>query len=1307
MKLISYFALTILVVILLSLSYSVAATTALSISSITPSNPNVDSGQSITITAAWSGGTSPYTVTWYTGPDGTTCLQESANTLATYTGLSGTSNSLLVSPATTNSYCIGVTDSESPAVTQLSLNYSISAGITSGFNNPLGVAFSPSNTYAYVTNQNANNVVIINTATNTVISSITSGFNNPQEVAFSPGGTYAYVTNWNSNNAVIINTATNTVVNAITSGFNNPYGVAFSPSGTYAYVTNSGTGNVVIISTATNTVTGVINPFDTGGASGVAFSPSGTYAYVASSGSSNIAIINTATNTVTGYITSGFGNFDPEGVSFSPSGTYAYVVNKYADNVMIINTATNTVEGSIHVSFSYPEEAAFLPSGNYVYISNSGSNNMTIIKPGLGAETTNLIYSNITVNPALGIPSLSPSNPKMDSGSSVTLVASWTGGTPTYTVKWYTGPSGNTCTQDSANIIATHSSITGTSDVLSVSPTATNSYCVEVIDSASSPETTVSSTVDTSINSALSIPTLSPSNPSIDAGQSITLSSTWSGGTSTYGASLYSSSTSACDTESNLVQQAVGLTSNTITFSSISPDSSTYYCSFITDNTSDSYSVNSAITSGLSQPIGLAFSPSGTYAYVTNQNANNVVIINTATNTVVNAITSGFNAPIGVAFSPSGTYAYVINYNSNNVVIINTATNTVVNAIIFGISSPRGDVAFSPSGTYAYVANCGSPCGGVGNGNVVIINTATNTVSGAITSGFYYPVGIAFSPSGTYAYVANSGSSNVVIINTASNSVINSITSGINGPYGVAFAPSGTYAYVTNYNSNNVVIINTATNTVTSVIVSGMYNPSGVAFSPSGAYAYASDYYGTNNVMIINTKALTTNSITEEITVNPALSAPLISPSNPTIDSGQSVTFSSTWSGGTPDYTASLYSSTTSTCNSGSTLVQTQGSLTSGSTIFSSVSPTTATYYCISVSDSAATVSTTNSINSEVTVNPALAVPTLSPVSSTVDYGQSATLTAAWSGGSSPYTVTWYTGPMGNTCSQDSTNVLATYAGILGTSNSLQVSPATSNSYCIGITDSALSQETHLSSNAVVNIALNSTSKQVTNPYAGGSTGFFGHLPSATTITSSSTTTVTTTASTTSAVITVPVITASGTTAQVCNDTHGYSVNYPLLNSTFYFKPSASSCFNVTASNATSTYISSNSEIIRAINYSFSNSSILSNLTLHYPCNTASSALIPVILRNGTWAEINPFTVDAAACTITFEAPADPVIAVLYLTHSNSTNVTSATNTTVATIISNTTQQQPSINIFWVIAIVIVVIAILAVVYYINKRRSL
>jgi YVTN family beta-propeller protein len=63
------------------------------------------------------------------------------------------------------------------------------------------------------------------------------------------------------------------------------------------------------------------------------------------------------------------------------------------------------------------------------------------------------------------------------------------------------------------------------------------------------------------------------------------------------------------------------------------------------------------------------------FAYVANSGDNTVSVINTATNTVVATIPvgpAGAN-PFGVAFTPDGTLAYVTN-GSNNVSVIATAT---------------------------------------------------------------------------------------------------------------------------------------------------------------------------------------------------------------------------------------------------------------------------------------------------------------------------------------------------------------------------------------------------------------------------------------------------------------------------------------------------------------------------------------------------------------------------------------------------------------------------------------------------------
>ena len=267
-----------------------------------------------------------------------------------------------------------------------------------------------------------------------------------------------------------------------------------------------------------------------------------------------------------------------------------------------------------------------------------------------------------SVSATLGIPSIYPANPSMDTGQSILINSSWSGGTAPYNAVWYTGPSGNTCSQDSANVLATYNGLSAAINTISVSPTTTNSYCIKVTDSES-PQVTQSSSNDViTVYPDLSTPTISPSNPAIDSGQSIIFTASWTGGTPTYGASLYSSPTPTCNQQSTLFQQDIGLSTGSVTFSPVTPSQQTYYCVFVTDNTLNLESIVNTINLGTGHPIGVAFSPSGTYAYVANcggycisgPNAN-IMVIDTATNTIANIIPLGPHyRPSGVAFSPDG-----------------------------------------------------------------------------------------------------------------------------------------------------------------------------------------------------------------------------------------------------------------------------------------------------------------------------------------------------------------------------------------------------------------------------------------------------------------------------------------------------------------------------------------------------------------------------------------------------------------------------------------------------------------------------
>jgi len=114
-------------------------------------------------------------------------------------------------------------------------------------------------------------------------------------------------------------------------------------------------------------------------------------------------------------------------------------------------------------------------------------------------------------------------------------------------------------------------------------------------------------------------------------------------------------------------------------------------------------------------------------------------VIDTASNTVVATVGVGAN-PFGVAITPDGTRAYVTNGNDDTVSVIDTASNTVVATVVLGPdyqTSPYG-VAITPNGTRAYLTNPGL-------GSVSVIDTGSNTVVATVGVG-NDPEGVAITP---------------------------------------------------------------------------------------------------------------------------------------------------------------------------------------------------------------------------------------------------------------------------------------------------------------------------------------------------------------------------------------------------------------------------------------------------------------------------------------------------------------------------------------------------------------------------------
>ena len=129
------------------------------------------------------------------------------------------------------------------------------------------------------------------------------------------------------------------------------------------------------------------------------------------------------------------------------------------------------------------------------------------------------------------------------------------------------------------------------------------------------------------------------------------------------------------------------------------------------------------------EPFRRPLLPSATtevVAYVTNQASGTVSVIETSGNTVAATVTVG-DGPGGVAITPDGAFAYVSNFQgSGTVSVIETSTNTVAATVTVG-GGPHG-VAITPDGAFAYVTNANGD-------NVSVIETSTNTVTATVTVG--------------------------------------------------------------------------------------------------------------------------------------------------------------------------------------------------------------------------------------------------------------------------------------------------------------------------------------------------------------------------------------------------------------------------------------------------------------------------------------------------------------------------------------------------------------------------------------------
>ena len=224
-------------------------------------------------------------------------------------------------------------------------------------------------------------------------------------------------------------------------------------------------------------------------------------------------------------------------------------------------------------------------------------------------------------------------------------------------------------------------------------------------------------------------------------------------------------------------------------------------------------------------PAQVAYTPDGSLMFVPSRLLGNISVISTATNTVVSTITLPPNAvPEGVAFTPDGQFAYVTNFDivPNAVLYVISVAKRSLVTTIGPLNSLPERVRITPDGTQAWVTST------IGN-SVYIIDVLTNQIVTHIFN-ITEAWGIAFNPTGTRAYISSSGgvTGNITVIDTASYQVLTNIPVGVS-PREVTVTPSGRYVFCTNYGSNFLTQIDARTNKMIRTITVGT-SMGGLAF---------------------------------------------------------------------------------------------------------------------------------------------------------------------------------------------------------------------------------------------------------------------------------------------------------------------------------------------------------------------------------------------------------------------------------------------------------------------------------------------
>jgi YVTN family beta-propeller protein len=207
----------------------------------------------------------------------------------------------------------------------------------------------------------------------------------------------------------------------------------------------------------------------------------------------------------------------------------------------------------------------------------------------------------------------------------------------------------------------------------------------------------------------------------------------------------------------------------------------------------------------------------------------------------------------------TGFWLYATNEDSNDVSVIDGASNKVVATVPIG-KRPRG-LKLNPDGSRLYVAVSGAPkcpptmddeeceklAVDLSADGIAEVDTTTHKLLRVLPSGLD-PEQFDVNWATSLVYVANENANQASILNLAKGEILATVATGLE-PEGVRVSPDGSVVYVTGEVDSDITVIDTASGTLKGKIKVGL-RPRDITFSSDSRHAYVSNEIGASIAVI-------------------------------------------------------------------------------------------------------------------------------------------------------------------------------------------------------------------------------------------------------------------------------------------------------------------------------------------------------------------------------------------------------------------------------------------------------------------------